>query len=80
MASESATKMSAGRARLYTYNGKTQTLRAWAGELGIKLVTLYMRLRKGWPVEQVFGKSIDDSKAGKRHTYTYLKHYELADI
>lgn len=37
---------------LITYNGKTQCLSAWAGELNINRVTLSDRIRKGWSIEQ----------------------------
>ena len=44
--------------RLITYEGKTQTLTAWARELGIRHQTLYNRIvMKGWDVEKAFGKS-----------------------
>lgn len=44
--------------RLITYNGKTQTLTAWARELGIRHQTLYNRIvMKGWDVERAFAKS-----------------------
>lgn len=62
---------SANSAKVYTYDGRSQTLKAWSGELGIKLVTLYQRLRKGWPVSMVLGQPADSSKAGRRHLYTY---------
>jgi len=45
---------SKGRSRLITFLGKTQSIRAWAIELGIKERTLGYRLRSGWPVEQAF--------------------------
>ena len=41
--------------RLIEYNGKTQTLTAWAKELGIRHQTLYNRIvMKGWDVEKAF--------------------------
>lgn len=34
-----------------TFNGKTQTISAWAREIGIKVATLYHRIKKlGWDV------------------------------
>lgn len=38
--------------RLITFNGKTQSLSAWAREIGIKPVSLYNRLQRGWPLEK----------------------------
>lgn len=38
----------------YTYQGKTQTLKAWSQELDIAYRSLYSRLRRGWPVEKAF--------------------------
>lgn len=38
-----------------TFRGKTQSLRAWSEELGVKYITLYMRLKK-MTVEQAFTK------------------------
>lgn len=43
--------------RLITYEGKTQTLTAWAKELGIRHQTLYNRIvMKGWEIERAFEK------------------------
>lgn len=40
---------------LIEYNGKTQSLSAWAKELGMPGQTLYARLRiSNWPVEKAF--------------------------
>ena len=36
-----------------TYNGKTQSLYAWAKELGVKRDTLWRRLKRGWSPEKV---------------------------
>lgn len=58
-------------AKLYRYDGREQTLKAWSAELGIKLSTLYRRLHKGLPISLVLGQSVDASKAGRRHLYTY---------
>lgn len=41
---------------LITYNGKTQTIKQWADELGIKRVTLQARItRYNWDIEKAFG-------------------------
>ena len=41
--------------RLIEYKGKTQTLTAWAKELGIRHQTLYNRIvMKGWDVDKAF--------------------------
>jgi lambda repressor-like predicted transcriptional regulator len=38
--------------RLITYRGRTQTLRAWAKEIGVGWRALQKRLANGWPLEQ----------------------------
>lgn len=41
--------------RLIEYNGKVQTLNAWAKELGIRHQTLYNRIvMKGWEIDRAF--------------------------
>lgn len=35
-----------------TYNGETHTVTEWAEKIGMKPVTLFQRLRKGWTVEK----------------------------
>ncbi len=40
------------RAVLLEFNGKTQSITAWANELGIKKRTIQMRLTRGWSVAQ----------------------------
>jgi hypothetical protein len=36
--------------KLYTYKGKTMTLRDWAKVKGIGMRTLYHRIATGWPL------------------------------
>ncbi len=39
--------------RLVTFNGRTQTMIAWAEEIGITYMTLYLRLyRRNMPLEE----------------------------
>ena len=55
----SETKKRKNQKRMLEYNGKTQTLTAWAKELGIRHQTLYNRIvMKGWDVEKAFGKEV----------------------
>lgn len=35
--------------------GKTQTVKQWCKELGIKCHTIYDRLNKKWTIEEAFG-------------------------
>lgn len=45
--------------RMLEYNGKTQTLNAWAKELGIRHQTLYNRIvMKGMDVTEAFEKGV----------------------
>lgn len=39
---------------LVTYEGKTQSISAWAREKGLSIQTLAGRLRKGWSIEKAF--------------------------
>lgn len=41
-------------ARTATWQGRTQTVWAWANELGISYYTLNARLKSGWDVERAF--------------------------
>jgi hypothetical protein len=41
-----------------TYNGKTQTIREWAKETGIKENTLICRLKYGWTVERALSEKL----------------------
>ena len=37
---------------LLTYNGKTQNIKKWSEELGLKWSTIYSRLHQGWSIER----------------------------
>ncbi len=37
---------------LIQYKGDTRTLAEWAERAGMKSITLYMRLKRGWPFEK----------------------------
>lgn len=46
------------RTRLLTHRGKTQCLQDWATELGVRYLTLWSRLARGWPVEQALSTKV----------------------
>jgi len=41
------------------YGGKTQTMTAWAAELGMSVQALFYRLRAGWPMETVMTRALN---------------------
>jgi len=52
-----------------TYQGRSQILSDWAKELGIKVTTLYARIKKGYPLEKAFQKEdITWDRKWKRET------------
>lgn len=54
----------------FIYAGKTQTLTQWANELGITVVTLWMRLNAyGWPIEKAFNTPIRRKSNILKHTF-----------
>lgn len=50
------------QSRKLTYNGVTKTARAWAIELGIPVQTVYRRVKRGLPIEEILSL---DRKTGK---------------
>lgn len=51
--------------RLVTHNGKTQTVKQWANELGMFYTTFLKRLNK-WSIEDAFEKTVDLTRARVR--------------
>jgi hypothetical protein len=37
------------------FNGRSQALKDWASELGLKYTTLHKRIRSGWSIAEAFG-------------------------
>jgi hypothetical protein len=42
--------------RLLTWNGKTQSIAAWARELGVLKGSLWFRIKSGWSVERALSE------------------------
>lgn len=61
------------------YNGKTQCLTDWSRETGINVCTLYQRLRKGYPKDQVFGIK-KFPKCGRHNGRTKLSDDDVREI
>lgn len=45
--------------RLITHEGRTQTITAWAREVGLSAPTLWSRINAGWPVREALTDPID---------------------
>jgi hypothetical protein len=54
------------RTHWITYQGKRQSLPAWAEELGLSASTLSTRFQRGWTVEQAFTSPTTKDGFGKR--------------
>lgn len=55
------------RSNVYlTSDGKTQTLKQWADELGMNYSTMHSRLKMGWPVERVL-REPTHANGGRKH-------------
>jgi len=44
--------------RLVFYKGKTMTIAQWANETGINYHTIYMRINRGWRMDDVFNRHV----------------------
>jgi hypothetical protein len=49
---------------MLTYKGRTQSAMAWAHELGINVDTLYVRLHRGWTIEEALSTGPSAVQAG----------------
>ena len=51
---------------LLTVDGRTQTLKQWADELGLNYYTLYSRYDRGWPADRILKEAIH-ANGGRKH-------------
>jgi hypothetical protein len=58
-----------------TNNGETKILSDWAKELGIKVITLYARIKKGYPIEMAFQKEVICDRKWKIETRKKRESY-----
>jgi len=60
-----------------TYNGKTQSIRAWAREVGMSQGALLYRLNMGWAAERALTEPVSASQRKghpwKRHNPSYMR-------
>ena len=54
---------------LVTYQGRTQTLTAWCGDLNLPISTIESRIKRGWTPEKAFTKPIGKNAKGIQVTY-----------
>lgn len=59
-------ELGSSHCRYLTYKGETLNVTDWAKKLGIKRITLYRRLDKGWSVEEALSTPIDERKRNLR--------------
>lgn len=47
---------------LVTFNGETKTVAGWAADLGLLRITLWTRLKRGWPHERALTALVNEQK------------------
>jgi hypothetical protein len=53
--------------RLLSFNGKTLTMSQWSRRTGIKVGTIWYRLKSGWSDERVLTECVDTNKRNKSY-------------
>jgi len=48
--------------RVFTYNGKTQSLQSWADALEISVSTLWSRVKNGWDISRVLTEPVSNPR------------------
>jgi len=52
--------------RFVTMNGRTQSIKQWADELGMEKTTLWRRFNAGWPAERALTEPVHTNKGKRR--------------
>lgn len=65
--------------RMVTYDGRTQSVRDWAKELGMKQTVLSGRMTRGWDVERAFHQPVRPTYRKRRYLY-HGKEYSLREL
>lgn len=60
----------------YSFNGRTQTLREWADELGVTTSAIRKRMASGLPTETIFSPDRRISGNYGRHKSGYFRSLE----
>lgn len=66
---------------MLTYNGKTQTIKQWAEEIGLSETCVEQRVNAGWPIERVLTEPHHDTNRERLITYNGItkRLYEWAN-
>lgn len=62
--------------KTYTYDGKTQTLKEWAEELGVTVSALRKRMASGVPPDKLFSTDRRVTTGEKRDLRKYIRKLE----